>query len=89
MTNEELSERIRRRELENRYKQLYPEKVSTGKKFMDSFKKDVLFPGLKEGAKSVTIQIVKSIGESVLKSSSKSTNDATKTVKKVVKKSTK
>lgn len=80
MSNEEISEKIRRRELENRYKQLYPEKVSAGKKFMDSFKKDVLFPGLKEGSKQVVVSIIKNIGDSALKTNKP--NNTKKTVKK-------
>lgn len=76
MTNEELDAKIRRKEKENRYKQLYPETVSRGKKFMNNVK-DVLSYGIKEGskegAKNVVSNIVKQIGDSVIKTGSNTT----------------
>ncbi len=74
MTNEELDTKIRRKEKENRYKQLYPETVSRGKKFMDNAKEVLSYgikEGSKEGAKQVVSNIIKDIGNNVIKNSTK------------------
>lgn len=70
MTNEELDAKIRRKEKENRYKQLYPDKVSKGKKFVEGTKEVLLYgikEGAKDGAKNVVSNIIKNIGDKTLK----------------------
>lgn len=73
MTNEELDAKIRRKEKENRYKQLYPETVSRGKKFMNGLTNDVIIPGVKEGGKQLVTNLVKQIGDNVIKTGSNTT----------------
>lgn len=74
MTNEELDAKIRRKEKENRYRQLYPEKVSRGKRFMNATK-DVMKTGLREGAKegvkNIVSNVIKNIGDDFIKTNTK------------------
>ena len=53
MTDEELNAAVNRLRLEQQYRQLSPEKVSLGKKFVDSLKKDVIIPAAKESGKNI------------------------------------
>lgn len=74
MTNEELDNLIRRKEKENRYRQLYPETVSKGKKFTNGAKEVLILgikDGVREGTKAIVSNIIKNIGDSALKTSSK------------------
>lgn len=71
MTDAELNAAVNRLRLEQQYKQLSPEKVSLGKKFVDSLQKDVLIPAAKEAGKNV----VKNLMEEELKKSVKKITD--------------
>lgn len=44
MSDDELNRAVRRLQLEQQYRQLNPEKVSAGKRFVDKVAKDVLIP---------------------------------------------
>lgn len=68
MSNEELDSLIRRKEKENRYKQLYPEQVSKGKKFMDSLKNDVILPGVKNAGQSAVTKVTTNMLNSIIDS---------------------
>lgn len=65
MTDAELKAAVDRLRLEQQYEQLSPEKVSLGKKFVDSLQKDVIIPAAKEAGKNV----VKDLMEKELKKS--------------------
>ena len=69
MTNEELDAKIRRKEKENRYNQLYPEKVSIGKRFVNSLGKDVLVPGMQNAGRNLVTNILTDFGNSIIKKS--------------------
>lgn len=81
MTDKELDDKIRRKEKENRYKQLYPETVSRGRKFMDTTKEVLSYgikEGSKEGAKNIVKNIITNIGNSALKISNDNNNNKKK-----------
>lgn len=67
MTNEELDSKIRRKEKENRYKQLYPEKVSAGKRFINSLGKDVLIPSMQNAGRNIVTNMLTDMGNSIIK----------------------
>ena len=69
MTNEELDAKIRRKEKENRYNQLYPEKVSMGKRFVNSLGKDVLIPGMQNAGRNLVTSMLTDFGNSIIKKS--------------------
>lgn len=73
MTNEELDAKIRRKEKENRYNQLYPEKVSKGKQFVNGLK-EVTISGVKAGSvngiSNITSSIITNIGNNLIKNNS-------------------
>lgn len=71
MTDAELNAAVNRLRLEQQYRQLSPEKVSLGKKFVDSLQKDVIIPAAKEAGKNV----VKDLMEKELKKSVKKITD--------------
>ena len=71
MTDAELKTAVDRLRLEQQYEQLSPEKVSLGKRFVDSLQKDVLIPAAKEAGKNV----VKNLMEEELKKSVKKITD--------------
>lgn len=52
MSDEELQRTVNRLNLEVRYRQLNPEKVSAGKRFVDKVMKDVVVPAATEVAKN-------------------------------------
>ena len=64
MTNEELDAKIKRKEKENHYNQLYPEKVSMGKRFVNSLGKDVLVPGMQNAGRNLVTNILTDFGNS-------------------------
>lgn len=68
MSNEELDSLIRRKEKENRYKQLYPEQVSKGKKFMDGLKNDVILPGVKNAGQAAVAKVTSNMLNSIIDS---------------------
>ena len=53
MSDQELRDRINRLEMERRYKDLNPEQVSTGKKFVDTMLKNVIAPAAEDVAKQL------------------------------------
>lgn len=59
MSDDELVSAIRRKQLEQQYSQLNPEKVSAGKKFMNSLTNDVLIPTAKQVGKDFAIKKAK------------------------------
>ncbi len=71
MTNDELQAKINRKEKENRYRQLYPEQVSKGKKFVDTVKNDVLIPASIQAGKNVVTTYLTNLGNSMIEKASK------------------
>lgn len=59
MSYEELQQTVNRLNLEQRYSQLKPEKVSLGKRFMKSLGNDVLVPAIKDSSKEVAKNLFK------------------------------
>ena len=59
MSDEELMAVINRKRLEQQYTQLNPEKVSMGKKFMNSLKDDILIPTAKQVGRDFAIKKAK------------------------------
>lgn len=57
MTDEELNKAVRRLQLEQQYRQLNPETVSTGQKFVNKVAKDVIVPAATTVARN-TVQKV-------------------------------
>lgn len=78
MTNEELDTLIRRKEKENRYKQLYPEQISKGKRFMASFSNDVLLPGMKVAGQQAVTRVTKSTLDNIIDSLEKTLAESKK-----------
>lgn len=62
MSNEELQSAVRRLELEKRYRDLSPKKVSTGKKIVDS----VIIPALTESGKNLLKDYTTKLGKQLL-----------------------
>lgn len=62
MTNEELQSAVRRLELEKRYRDLSPKKVSAGKKIVDS----VIIPALTESGKNLLKDYTTKLGKQLL-----------------------
>lgn len=62
MTNEELQAAVRRLELEKRYRDLSPKKVSAGRKIVDS----VIIPALTESGKNLMKDYTTKIGKQLL-----------------------
>lgn len=52
MSDDELDKTVRRLQLEKRYKELNPEKVSLGKRFANRVMKDIVVPAATETAKN-------------------------------------
>lgn len=73
MTDAELNAAVNRLRLEQQYRQLSPEKVSLGKKFVDSLQKDVIIPAAKEAGKNVVKDLMeKELKKAVNKAKTKS-----------------
>lgn len=53
MSDQELRDRINRLEMERRYKDLNPEQVTAGKKFVDTMLKNVIAPAAEDVAKQL------------------------------------
>lgn len=62
MTNDELQAAVRRLELEKRYRDLSPKKVSVGRKIVDS----VIIPALTESGKNLLKDYTTKLGKQVL-----------------------
>ena len=80
MTNEELKEKTNRLNLENNYvnainnyKNLNPDKVSKGKKFVDKIMKDVIVPSATEVAKTQLKNYMNDVLSDSIKNSKKKT----------------
>lgn len=73
MSNEELNAIVQRMELEKRYRNLNPAKVSAGKKFVDSVINKTILPAASEASKQVLKDyIIKKSNEALgIKASSK------------------
>lgn len=64
MSDEELSKRIRRLQMEDQYRKLSPEKISAGKKFADILVNNVIIPaGTEAGKQIVRDLLIKSAGK--------------------------
>lgn len=62
MSDAELREKVNRKRLEDDYRRNFPEKVSIGKRFVNSTLKDVVLPGVREGAKQIVTEQFKKRG---------------------------
>ena len=69
MSDEELMAVINRKRLEQQYAQLNPEKVSMGKRFVNSLGKDVLVPGMQNAGRNLVTNILTDFGNSIIKKS--------------------
>lgn len=73
MTDAELNAAVNRLRLEQQYRQLSPEKVSLGKKFVDSLQKNVIIPAAKEAGKNVVKDLMeKELKKAINKAKTKS-----------------
>lgn len=92
MSDAELQAAINRLNLENQYKSLNPVTVSSGKKFMDSARDDVLIPALKKGAKEGLTKVFERVfgdaGNTIYDKIKGATNSTDEVIKKEFKKST-
>lgn len=71
MSTKELQDTVTRLQLEQRYSQLNPKKVSTGEKFINSIKKDVLAPAAKDVGKRVATQIMNDVVDQMMSKAKK------------------
>lgn len=78
MTMEELEAKIKRKEKENRYKELYPEQISKGKRFMSSLSKDVILPGMKTAGQQAVSRVTKNTLDNIIDSLEKMVNESKK-----------
>jgi hypothetical protein len=67
MSYDELQQVVNRLNLEQRYSQLKPEKVSLGKRFMNSLGKDVILPAAREVAKEALKVVFKDATDKAIK----------------------
>ena len=66
MTDEEINQAIARKQLENRYKELYPPTVSKGKQFLNKTMKDVVVPAVSDTGKKLLSQYMEEYGKEAL-----------------------
>lgn len=66
MTDAELREKINRAQLERQYAQLYPKKVSMGKKFADKVINDVVAPAATNAARNLAQDYINKKGKELL-----------------------
>lgn len=71
MDDAELLRTVNRLNLEKRYNELNPEKVSAGKRFVKSLGKDVIAPAAKEAGKEVAKNLLKEVMTKALSSAAK------------------
>lgn len=71
MSDDELSKAVRRLQMEQQYRNLNPEKVSTGKKFVDTLTKQVIVPSAVEASKNVLRPLIESGMNSLVKKATK------------------
>lgn len=71
MSDDELNKAVRRLQLEQQYRNLNPEKVSAGKKFIDTLTKQVIVPSTVEASKNVLKPLIESGMNSIVKKATK------------------
>lgn len=71
MSDEELNKAVRRLQLEKQYRDLNPETVSRGKKFVDTLMKQVIVPAATEAGKQVLKDYLVKAGTKALENSAK------------------
>lgn len=71
MSDDELNKAVRRLQLEQQYRNLNPEKVSAGKKFIDTLTKQVIVPSTVEASKNVLRPLIESGMNSIVKKATK------------------
>lgn len=71
MTDDELRKTINRMQLEQQYRNLNPEKVSAGKKFVNTLTKQVLIPSAVEASKNVLKPVIENAMNSIVKKATK------------------
>lgn len=78
MTDEELNKAVRRLQLEQQYRQLNPEKVSAGQKFVNKVMKDVVVPAATTVARNAVQKVMQDAVSKALKTDIKIDNDNNK-----------
>lgn len=78
MTDEELNKAVRRLQLEQQYRQLNPEKVSAGQKFVNKVMKDVVVPAATTIARNAVQKVMQDAVSKALKTDIKIDNDNNK-----------
>lgn len=75
MTDDELNRAVRRLQLEQQYRQLNPEKISTGQKFVNKVAKDVVIPAATTVARNAVQKVLQDAFNKALKTDIKIDND--------------
>ena len=75
MTDDELNRAVRRLQLEQQYRQLNPEKVSAGQKFVNKVAKDVIIPAATTVARNAVQKVMQDAVSKALKTDIKIDND--------------
>lgn len=75
MTDDELNSAVRRLQLEQQYRQLNPEKVSAGQKFVNKVAKDVIIPAATTVARNAVQKVMQDAVSKALKTDIKIDND--------------
>lgn len=75
MTDDELNRAVRRLQLEQQYRQLNPEKVSAGQKFVNKVAKDVIIPAATTVARNAVQKVMQDAVSKALKTDVKIDND--------------
>lgn len=78
MTDDELNRAVRRLQLEQQYRQLNPEKVSAGQKFVNKVAKDVIIPAATTVARNAVQKVMQDAFSKALKTDIKIDNDNSK-----------
>lgn len=78
MTDDELNRAVRRLQLEQQYRQLNPEKVSAGQKFVNKVAKDVIIPAATTVARNAVQKVMQDAVSKALKTDIKIDNDNSK-----------
>lgn len=75
MTDDELNRAVRRLQLEQQYRQLNPERVSAGQKFVSKVAKDVIIPAATTVARNAVQKVMQDAVSKALKTDIKIDND--------------
>lgn len=75
MTDDELNRAVRRLQLEQQYRQLNPEKISAGQKFVNKVAKDVIIPAATTVARNAVQKVMQDAVSKALKTDIKIDND--------------